>query len=207
VLRSARLSQSAYEIELERPSGFRFEPGQSIRIFLGDDGRDYSLASAASGATVQLLVRRIEGGAVSPALAGAAPGTAVRFSGPHGLFTLRQSPRPAVLAATGVGIAPFVSMARSGAAGFTLMHGVRTAGELFHRREMESAAARYVPCLSQESSPGCFAGRLTGWARAQLEPGTAWDFYLCGNRRMVRDMTLLVDERFPGSRVFTEIFF
>jgi ferredoxin-NADP reductase len=38
-------------------------------------------------------------------------------------------------------------------------------------------------------------------------PARAYDFYLCGNENMVRDVTYLVDERFPGSRVYTEIFF
>ena len=35
----------------------------------------------------------------------------------------------------------------------------------------------------------------------------AYDFYLCGREEMIRDVTLLVDEAFPGSRVYAEIFF
>ena len=66
--------------------------------------------------------------------------------------------------------------------------------------------ARYVPCLSGEGEPGCFPGRVTAWSHDHLPTG-CYDFYLCGSRHMVRDMTALVDERFPGSRVFTEIFF
>ena len=207
VVRVTPLSGSAYEVELERPAGFHFTAGQHLRLFVGDDGRDYSLASPPSAETLRLLVRRIEGGAVSPALVGLPPGAPLSFSGPHGVFALRPSARAVILAATGVGIAPFLSMARAGASGFTLLHGVRAADELFYRRELEPAAARYVPCLSRQSSPGCFSGRLTAWAGAELAAGTARDFYLCGNRRMVRDLTLLADERFPGSRVYTEIFF
>ena len=207
VIRVARLSESACEIELARPPGFRFEAGQHIRLFNGDDGRDYSLSSPPSAGTMQLLVRHIAGGAVSPALVGAAPGADLGFSGPHGVFQLRPSARPVVLVATGVGVAPFLSMVRAGAPRVTLLHGVRAADELFYRREIERAVARYVPCLSRQSSPGCFSGRVTGWAAAELPRATEMDFYLCGDRRMVRDMTLLVDERIPGSRVYTEIFF
>jgi benzoate/toluate 1,2-dioxygenase reductase subunit len=206
VLRCAPLSKSAFEIELERPADFLFEAGQSIRVYIGGESRDYSLAGSPSVQTLLLVVRRIAGGAVSPALAAASPGSSLDFTGPHGVFTLKPSPRLAVLVATGVGIAPFLSMVRGGATGFTLLHGVRSVDELFYRRELEVAAARYAPCLSRRASPGCFAGRVIAWARDHLSTG-GFDFYLCGARAMVRDMILLVDERFPGSRVYTEIFF
>lgn len=200
------LSESAFEVRLERPAGFSFEAGQSIRVFAGNEGRDYSLAGSPSDPGLVLVVRRMAGGAVSPALVSAAPGAAFDFTGPHGVFTLKPSERPVVLVGTGVGIAPFLSMARGGAGGFTLLHGARSADELFYRKELEAAAARYAPCLSRQTSAGCFSGRVTEWARGNLPPGSC-DFYFCGSRLMVRDMILLVDERFPGSRVYTEIFY
>ncbi len=212
LLQSTALGESAFELRLGRPPGFSFQPGQSIRVYAGDEGRDYSLTGASSAGDLRLLVRRIQGGAVSPALVGLRPGAAVRFSGPHGVFTLTPSSpqeprRPVVLVGTGVGIAPFLSMVRSGASGFTFLHGARSEEELFYRKELETAAARYVPCLSRRHAPGCFPGRVTEWARAELPSGVAFDFYLCGGRRMVRDMIVLIDERLPGSRVFTEIFY
>jgi len=206
LLSRAQLSDWAFEVELERPVGFMFSAGQSIRLFVRGQGRDYSIASGPSGTTLSFCVRMVEGGSVSPVLAGAPVGTPFSFSGPHGVFTLRDSPRPVVWAATGVGVAPFLSMVRVGAAGFTLLHGVRQLGDLFHREEFEAAAARYVPCLSQVPAAGCFPGRVTAWAAESLGPGR-YDFYLCGNRQMVRDFILLADDRFPGSRVYTEIFF
>jgi len=206
VLRCAALCESAFEIELERPRDFSFEAGQSIRVYRGSEGRDYSLAGSPSAETLLLVVRRIDGGTVSPALAGASPGAPLDFTGPHGVFTFKPSPRPVVLVAAGVGIAPFLSMIRGGTRGITLLHGARDDGELFYRKELETAASPYVPCLSRQAAAGCFSGRVTEWARHHL-PSNARDFYLCGSRHMVRDMILLVDERFPGSRVYTEIFF
>ena len=206
VLRREWLSESVFELEIERPRGFGFTAGQSIRVFVGEPGRDYSLAGGPSAETLSICVRKIEGGAVSPFLAGAPLGAFVTFTGPHGVFTLPASARPQVWAATGVGVAPFRAMVRAGAAGFTLLHGVRASRELFYSDELEASAARYVPCLSRETGSGRFAGRVTGWAAVHLPSGT-YDFSLCGNRRMVRDFLAIVDERFPGSRVFTEIFF
>lgn len=202
----AWLSTAAFEVELERPPDFSFRAGQSIRVYVGGEGRDYSLASGPSEDGLRLYVRLVEGGVISPFLARAPVGTSLWLTGPHGVFTFVPTQRPVVWAATGVGIAPFLSMTRDGATGFTLLHGVREAAELFSRKELGASASRLVPCVSRETAPGCFPGRVTDWAAATLASG-AYDFYLCGNRRMVRDFIVLADERFPGSRVFTEIFF
>ena len=206
LLRRVRLSDWAFEVELERPNGFGFSAGQSIRLFAGSQGRDYSMANGPSDGTLSFCVSMVPGGGVSSVLASAPLGTPFSFAGPHGVFVPRESSRPAVWAATGVGVAPFLSMARAGATGFILLHGVRRGGDLFHREELEPEADLYVPCLSQEAAEGCYPGRVTGWAGDHLRPGE-YDFYLCGNGAMVRDFILLVDERFPDSRVYTEIFF
>ena len=200
------LSTTVFEVELERPPVFSFRAGQSVRVYMNGEGRDYSLASGPAERSLRLCVRLVEGGVVSPFLATAPAGASLELSGPRGLFSFAPSPRPVVWAATGVGIAPFLSMARDGAAGFTLLHGVREAVELFCRDELGASASRLVPCVSRETAPGCFHGRVTDWAAANLGPG-AYDFSLCGNRRMVGDFTVLVDERFPGfPRVHRDLF-
>jgi ferredoxin-NADP reductase len=110
-----------------------------------------------------------------------------------------------VFVATGTGIAPFVSMVKSGCKGFTLLHGVPTSAELYYGESFRAAAFRYVPCLSEENAAGAFSGRVTEWVRTHLAPGS-YDFYLCGRREMVRDVTSLVDEGYLASRVYAEIF-
>ncbi|HET7838311.1 MAG TPA: FAD-binding oxidoreductase [Rectinemataceae bacterium] len=202
------LSSRVFECILERPEGFSFRPGQAIRLSLAGVERDYSIASGPGEPGLRLCVKRIEGGALSPALAALPIGGEMGFSGPRGFFFIRGSSRPRVLVATGTGVAPFRSMAETGLVGYTLLHGVREAGELFYRDRLEPGAARYVPCLSAgpgQAVAGGFAGRVGAWVEAHLER-RAWDFYLCGHRGMIRDLSLLVDESFPGSRLFCEIF-
>jgi NAD(P)H-flavin reductase len=201
-----RHSEATFEIELERPEGFTFTAGQSVRLFAGSQGRDYSMTSGPADGSLSFLVRAIPGGAVSPVLGSAPIGEHFTLTGPHGVFLPGESSRPRVWAATGVGIAPFISMVRAGATGFIVLHGVRRRGDLFHEDELRSGAEQYVPCVSAEPQGACYRGRVTGWAREHLAPG-AYDFSLCGNRNMIRDFLLLVDERYPGSRVFTEVFF
>jgi ferredoxin-NADP reductase len=205
LVRRTRLSDQAFEIELDRPTGFQFTAGQHVRFFSGSQGRDFSMTSGPSDTALTFCVRRM-GGAVSTALEEALLGSSIEFAGPQGLFSLSESPRPIVWAATGVGIAPFLSMVRAGATGFTLLHGVRQAGDLFYKDELEAAASLYVPCLSQGNAPGSYEGRVTSWAAENL-PLDEQDFYLCGSRGMIRDFLLLIDERCPRSRVYTEVFF
>jgi NAD(P)H-flavin reductase len=112
--------------------------------------------------------------------------------------------------ATGTGIAPFVSMARAGVSGFILLHGVRVQSELYYAKLFELAAKGYIPCLSgnggTSSVENQFSGRVTDYLKRHLPPDD-YDFYLCGRNDMIRDVTLLVDDCFPGSRVYSEIFY
>ncbi len=204
------LSPTTFELELAKPRFFQFLPGQRIRLYHEGKERDYSLISTADDPSLGLCVRRVDGGTLSPLLATTEIGTRFRFSGPHGYFTFRSSQRPAVLVATGVGVAPFISIVRSGMTGSTLLHGIRTPAELYYESLFRAATQRYVPCLSvlpseTELPPNSFRGRVTEYVRNHLHPGL-YDFYLCGRSEMVRDVTLLVDERFSGSMVYTEIF-
>ena len=202
------LSPTAFELTLERPAGFRFRPGQRVRLHSGPNERDYSIAAAPCDPDVVLCIRRVAGGNLSAWLSTAGIGTELRGSGPHGYFTFTPSPRPAIFVATGTGVAPFVSMARAGTKGFTLLHGVKRAEDLFYRDLLAAAAQRYIACLSEGAlaGPDVFAGRVTRNLERQVPPG-AYDFYLCGRREMIRDVTWLIDDRFCGSRVYSEIFY
>ena len=205
------LSNNTFELRLERPDAFSFKPGQYLQFVHGEVERAYTLISAESDPDLGLCVFNAKEGALTPTLASAPVGTSFSFSGPHGYFTFRPSTRPVVFVATGVGIAPYLSMARSGVTGFTLLHGVGTAADLYYEPFFRSVTSLYVPCLSggedaAAERPDAFPGRVTRYLEEYL-PRRPCDFYLCGRQEMTHDATLLVDDLFPGSLVFTEIFF
>lgn len=205
------LTARTFEVRLCRPEGFSFRAGQNIRLRCKGLERDYSVTAGAQDADLALCIRRVPQGALTPCLAGLDPGSELVFTGPHGHFTFRPSDRPAVFVATGTGIAPFVAMARSGVKGFLLLHGVREPEELYYEELFRGVATGVVPCLTgcgPEENPRAdgFCGRVTAYLEAHL-PRRTYDFYLCGREEMIRDVTLLVDEAFPGSRVYSEIFF
>lgn len=202
------LSANAFELALARPAGFGFSAGQRLRLEYGGAERDYSIASAPTETDLRLCIRRVEGGRLSTSLAQAGTGDCVTFSGPQGYFTFKPSSRPPVFVATGTGIAPFRAMAGAGARGFTLLHGVETPADLYYREFIRPRAGAYVACLSASppAEPDHFSGWVTDYLRRRLPPGV-YDFYLCGRRDMIRDATLLVDERFPDSLVYFETFY
>jgi benzoate/toluate 1,2-dioxygenase reductase component len=206
------LSPHAFELELTRPPGFAFTAGQHIRLRLGASERDYSLVTAPAQTVLAVCVRHLPGAGLAAALAQLEPGEPLSFTGPRGHFVLRPSARPVVLVATGTGIAPFVAMVRDGLRGFTLLQGAREAGEFYYSGELAVAARTYVGCLTRPglATPsgdlGVFPGRVTELLRTRLAPGV-YDFYLCGGGEMIRDVTLIIDERFAGSLVFSESFY
>ena len=205
------LTEGTFEIELTRPASFQFQPGQCIRFSHETMQRDYSLITTPTDSTLALCLRNVQGGKFSPILASAEINTSLSFTGPHGYFTHRPSARPTVFVATGTGIAPFLSMARSGLTGFTLLHGVRKPADLYFEQFFRAAARLYIPCLSGGSDQllserNVFQGRVTDYLRKHLPVGN-YDFYLCGRQEMIRDATLLADEKFPESLIYTEIFY
>jgi ferredoxin-NADP reductase len=203
-----RLSKRAFEIRFSRPPGFIFKPGQRIRIYHPSAARDYTPVSTPHDPEIVLCIRQVDTGVLTPVLSQAEIGTCFEVSGPEGYFTYKPSERTPVFVATGAGIAPFCSMMRSGVAGFTLLHGVDTPEDLFYAAEFAAAAKLYVPCISKEyhSSQKHFSGRVTDYLKQHLPPAV-YDFYLCGRREMIRDVTWLVDEKYFNSRIYTETFY
>lgn len=203
-----RLSERTFEIRFSRPPGFAFKAGQRIRIHHRSVARDYTPVSAPGESDITFCIRKVDTGLFTPLLSTAQIGSRFDFSGPAGYFTFKPSGRPPIFVATGTGIAPYCAMARAGVRGFTLLHGVDTPDDLYYRPELESAADLYVPCISKEypSATKYFRGWVTEYLQYHPPPAPG-DFYLCGRREMIRDVTWLVDEKYEGSRIYTETFY
>jgi len=208
LLKRQWLSDKSFEIIIRVQPKFAFVSGQRIRLRLGEYEREYSIVSAPREPELALCIRCVAGGKLSTLLSVAETGTALTVNGPYGYFTYQSSPRPAVFVATGTGIAPFCSMARSGISGFTLLHGVSLPEDLYYAPQLRQSALRYIPCLTAAEKPpaNSFRGKVTEYLDQHLPPA-AYDFYLCGHSDMIRDVTLLIDERFPESLVYTELFY
>ena len=211
LLKRRWLSKKAFEIELSRPPSFEFKAGQTILMIHKSIKRYYSLLSTPNDPNLTLCVHHLPEGRLSSVLAGAEIGYQLKLTGPHGYFTFKPSIRMSVFIATGTGIAPFVSFARSGITDFVLFHQAISADELYFKSYFQKITPRYFSCLpvtpgKESSSSKLYHGKISECIRKNLHPGS-YDFYLCGEREMIREVTQLVDEIYPESRVYTEVFF
>ncbi len=205
------LSKNVFEIELTRPKSFDFKAGQTICFLHKSIKRYYSLLSTPDDPNFTLCVHDVPEGHFSPILADAEIGFRFEFTGPHGYFAFKRSSRQAVFVASGTGIAPFVSMGRSGVTDFILLHEVTSAEDLYYQSIFEKIASSYVACILKAAVPdllptGAFSGNAASYLIKNL-PSGSYDFYLCGEREMIREVTLLVDDRFAGSYVYAEVFY
>jgi ferredoxin-NADP reductase len=144
---------------LEKPPEFEFEAGQFFNFTLPSPGdtdlesntRTFSIASAPCERNV-MVAMRLRTTAFKRTLNSLPPGSELLLQGPFGWMTLpRNSTRPAVLLAGGIGITPFRSLVWSEAESLSarrilLFYSVRVPEEaayLEELQEMEQHNRRY----------------------------------------------------------------
>jgi ferredoxin-NADP reductase len=187
----------------------QFKPGQHLTLGIPGVGelREYSIYSPPHHDYLEVLVRLVETGRLTPKLAKLRPGDEVLVDGPNGFFTLtdEQILHPQLFIATGTGIAPFHCFAASHKnLDYTIVHGVA-----FHTEQHDPGHYKpgcYIPCFSRERNLP-FAGRVTDWLRQnQVTPQT--EVMVCGNSQMILDVwEMLLDQQHPMEKVRQEIYF
>lgn len=123
LIRRETVAEDTMAFYFARPPGFRHQAGQSLLMTLINppetDGegnsRTFTIASAPHEPDL-MIATRVRDTAFKRVLKGAPAGTKVRIDGPHGELVLHNdAARPAVFLAGGIGITPFLSMARRAA--------------------------------------------------------------------------------------------
>ena len=201
--RLERLAPDMMLVTLSLPGGeaIRFRAGQYINVLL-DDGqrRAFSFANPPQIQDhIELHVRRIPGGRFTGhVFTQMKLGDRVRFEGPLGDFTLRDSTRPILFVAGATGFAPIKSIVedafhRGVHRPMVLYWGVRQKQDLYmldlaQRWEHEHANFRMVPVLSEPQPEDAWAGR-TGLVHeamlADFADLTGFEVYVCGSVKMV----------------------
>jgi ferredoxin--NADP+ reductase len=188
---------------------FDFIPGQLVALSLDPSvpSRFYSIASGTAEPMVEILYDLVPEGLLTPRLARLAPGDTLLVSPPFGGFT--DGENPSCWVAAGTGIAPFVSMVKSGLIrDKILVHGSRSIAGLLERGLFADALGeRYFPCCSRENAPGVFPGRPTEWLTCRPLPAVP-RYLVCGSSRLVVDARdSLIGKGAPFASVIGEIYF
>lgn len=209
VVANRPVGHEAFVLTLERRHE-ALRAGRHIGVGLpGSETRPYSLFSGEKDPYLEILVRRVDGGRVSPQLAVLQAGDLVKVEAPRGSFTLgsAQPGERLLFIATGTGVAPFRSFIRSQPGlDYTLVHGVRDGADDFGAEFAEQD--RRILCVSGPSvPPGAFAGRVTSWLDG-IEVKVYHRVYLCGNAKMILEvLPKLVDGGLDEERIYTETYF
>jgi len=150
--------------------------GQYVGLRYGGTSRAYSLASSPAREELEICVRRVPGGRLSPRLCSdLAAGDELTVRGPYGELVLGEaSARDIVFLATGTGVAPFKGMIdylfetgrdeyRGERRDVWLFLGAAWRDDLPYREAFERRAAEhdnfhFVPCLSREAVLGGWDG-------------------------------------------------
>jgi len=222
VIGNRHWTDALFSLRVEAPP-LRFEAGQFVRIALdtrkGDAGsrvaRPFSFVNPPDDPVLEFYGIVVPEGPLSPRLAGLKEGDSLYVAtNPAGFLVLSELPdaRSLWLVSTGTGIAPFLSMLRTGGPWerfehVVLVQAVRYARELAYRELIDEIgrnrqSLKYITFVSRETHPASLAGRIPAALRdgrleraAGLEISQSSHLMLCGNPDMLKDATAALAER------------
>ena len=202
------ISPNVYELAFKR--FFTFTPGKVVGISINEQiaPRLYSISSSVNDEYIRIIYDVKPSGLLTPKLAKLTKGVAILVSEPLG--ELEPVEGNAWFIASGTGIAPFLSMLRSGVSqNKTLIHGGRFLDSFYFSDEiLDFQLNEYTKCCSQGTSEFTYNGRLTNYIRnkTQLPPDTR--FLLCGSPEMVVETRdILIEKGVPFNKIIAEIYF
>ena len=203
VLEIRQLTKDIVNVTFSVPTDFTFKAGQFVSIILEQEGKEirrpYSIASSPLiRGTIDLMVKKKEGGTVSVYLTKLKKGDKVKFFGPMGHFTIKDSDREAAFIATGVGVAPFRAMIYTLLENGTrkrifLFLSVKYEDDLVYEDEWQGLEQKYphfkhfVSVTRPSEKFKGNKGRVHTLLDEFLPADFKGDFYLCGINVMVEE--------------------
>lgn len=195
---------------LSFPRDFAFIAGQVVAIDVEPEGtpRLYSIASGVNDENIDILFDEKSDGKLTPFLSKLNAGDFIYVSEPFGEF--HCDVKDAWFIASGTGVAPFVSMIRSGLGeGKKLIHGGRYDENFYFSELLENKLGEnYIRCASQDQVTKHYPGRLTQWLREQSFFSKEIKYYLCGSAEMVVEVRdFLISREVPFQNIISETYF
>ncbi|MEK6872863.1 MAG: FAD-dependent oxidoreductase [Nanoarchaeota archaeon] len=194
---------------------FDFYPGQFISLILNKDGREikrpYSIASQPSRKSMDLCIKIVQNGLVTPLIDGLKKGDEIEVLGPMGDFIVKDFSKHLIFISTGTGIGPFRSiinylLENSFKNKITLLTGYRTEEEVLYESEFKELEKKfknffYHRILSRSEK------EENGYVQKLVEKNLFLNshYYICGLKGMVNSVKDLLSEKgIPKENIFFE---
>jgi len=201
-------SSRIFEVRLERGS-LPFRSGD-CSLLIEKDGitaRPYSISSAPEQNYLGFLVSLVPGGLLSTYLSSLKKGDELGLSPFFGWFYPGEKNKEVFLA-TGTGISPFLSLARSPSRKPPLacFYGAPKLEDAAGWKELQAFCPLHL-ALSRERNPSHFSGRITDLL-PQVPLAKDIDYYLCGHQPMIDEArTFLLNQGVLSKQIHFEVFF
>jgi ferredoxin--NADP+ reductase len=202
------ISSTSYILRFKKV--FPFQAGQVIGITTSPviPPRLYSISNAEDDENIEILYKFIKEGKLTPQLKSLNQGDWLYITPPFGKFIACKD--PSYFVATGTGIAPFLSMMRSGYTNCKkLLHGSRTIEDLYETDYLRSLLGdNYVQCYTGTEKHVGFNGRVTAYINNTFNLDPKDKYYLCGSAEMVVETReVLISKGIPFQNILSEIYF
>ncbi|MFV0392083.1 MAG: ferredoxin--NADP reductase [Paludibacteraceae bacterium] len=203
-----QVASNVYVLSYAR--GHEFTSGQIVAIDVEPNGtpRLYSIASGEREKEIDILFDEKPEGKLTPIFSKLEVGAEIYVSEAFGDF--RCDDADAWWIASGTGVAPFVSMLRSGMGkGKKLIHGARFDENFYFSDVIEKELGEnYIRCASQDMETNFYRGRLTHRLRDLKAVPKEIRYYLCGSPEMVVEVRdILIQKEIPFQNIISETYF
>jgi len=175
--------------------------GQYVTLHRAGAARSFSIAARHASDVIELHVRRVPGGLMSPYLCDRAqPGEELTVQGPHGhcVYVPSRPAQPLLLVGTGTGLAPLWGVLHdaleAGHAGpIHVFHGALDPEGLYLVDELRSIAAsrpnvRYVPSVLRGALPGMEEGPVDAVVARHVPRTAGMRVFVCGAPDIVQTL-------------------
>jgi ferredoxin-NADP reductase len=214
-----------FTLRLSREGGAlpHYAAGQFVTVYIPElrtpQGKAYSISSAPGENTLDITVKKI--GAFSGHLCALNPGDTVIASEPCGYFFSESASSTLVMAAAGIGVAPYRSiildcLQKNPQRKLVLFYSSRTVPDIIFKKLFDELCAAhknmsvaYFVTREENISPPMLKGRIQAQRMLQdLSGAPDPEFLLCGSIAFVRDMWRdLRAEGVSEDKIYTEAFF
>lgn len=194
------IAENVLELQFKKPKGFKHDAGQFIQFLIPHENkltsRSYSISSTTTDTHLEFCIKNIPNGIGSTKFTNMSVGDSLEFRGPHGKFILNQKAISHTFIATGVGLAPIMSILREelenkkSNKSLELLFGVRSEEDMFWIDRIVQLKKTYknffyTLCLSNPKGilpKNTVNGRVTRHLPKSFRQS---HLYICGSSEMV----------------------